>query len=91
MSDKHRTEEVFDNEIHPLLTRIFEIADREGIPLLVSCLMVMRGVVGHSTTVVDLKKVAPELREVAGALAAFHSHMHNSEESPAENEDEQWN
>jgi hypothetical protein len=33
---KHRTEQVYDDEMSPLVTQLIAIARREGIPLLVS-------------------------------------------------------
>jgi hypothetical protein len=33
---KHRTEHVYDTEMAPLIAQLIKIADREGIPLLVS-------------------------------------------------------
>lgn len=33
---KHRTEQVYDDEMAPLVARLIEISKREGIPLLVN-------------------------------------------------------
>lgn len=33
---KHRTEEIYDNEMAPLVSKLIEIAKREKIPMLVS-------------------------------------------------------
>jgi hypothetical protein len=36
MSEKHRTEQVYDDEINPLVAQIFAICERERIPLFLS-------------------------------------------------------
>lgn len=42
MSDKHSTEEVYDNEMAPLVSQLIAIARRANIPLVVSAGMLCR-------------------------------------------------
>ena len=37
--DRHRTEQVYDDEMSPLIVQLIEISKREGIPLLIHTAM----------------------------------------------------
>lgn len=68
---KHRTEEVYDNEIAPLMAKIIEIAKRENIPMLVSFGMKMEdGTAGCCTTA-----LSPDTEDMDAGLRGFRNRV----------------
>lgn len=68
--EKHHTERVYDDEMNPLVAQLIKIAQREGIPLLVSAGMIC-DVNGEPTptvcmTEIALPKVGSDPEKLAG-------------------------
>ena len=58
---KHRTEQVYDDEMAPLVTKLIEIAEREGMPLFVTAGMVNEdgGAMACTTAIPDETGLLP--------------------------------
>jgi len=82
----HRTEQVYDDEMAPLVTRLIEIAKREGMPMILSVGMIMGDeTAGTCTTMLCGYSADPRLKGVSNrcGLASGIMRAHNGMDTAA--------